>query len=488
MARRRRRTKKPESTDMSPSSMAQRSSAIAEATAGRVIPDHELTVLGFSNINRYFDLDDPNNGPAVVYRRIDPYACFLNGFNSVDDISDPHQGAAYDAGLTYNDPLYAMTPYAQYIESDVWPILTNLFSIGTGTRYAVGFSEFVRYNAFLLRAYAWLLIPLTINNLTYHFDWSKVAPFTDAVPAHLYTIAENLNASDTGIVGTWLPLMRRLDSKVAFPRILAEVKRNLIPMLSIDLNGRLQVPMVFSLATTTAETVYNSVTQKLDYLDVDLADAGAVFSSFLPFPFKDQLPWALPSGPVIDVDRDSGWFNSAVKDYLIYGDTGDPDVGHAMICDEGGDNTTLHFTRHCQTTWAELKMASVWAVTDELVDDLFWLLTMHHYGNVEIIDDSFDYFTYDGTEIDHGEAGFRYLDFVNSRFASYDVDYGVQKPGLQGSEVFIAPINRMMRVQCSYDFCLEILKNVTASMAGASLRELRYTIASMVQFGLSQPV
>jgi hypothetical protein len=465
------------------SSRAQSSAAVGALVAGTALPDHELTVIGLANVTRRFDLDEPSNGPTVVFRTVTPFANFTNGFSATetDGWSEGDTGAALDTTVVdVTDGLYAVTNMAQYVETDVWPVLLNLFSSGTGVRHNVTFSEFVRYQAMLIEAYARMLSPLVINHLCYHFDWSKVFPFSGNVPTFLYTIADNLDATDVGLANRWLPILKRFESKIAFPRMISEVKRLLSPMLSIDLNGRLLINTVYNMATASADAVETTVTGYLDYLEVQLASASSLFSSFLPFPLKDMMPWTFSMGPMVDVDRESGWFNSPAKNLYVFNDTGDPDIGDCMVFDEATGSKSLYYTRHTQPIWTEIRQATMYELTDDVTDDKFRLVTPHKYFNIHIIDDAFDVFTYDGTQIDDASVGFRYIDFADCRFASKDVDYGTQKPGLLGAELTLEPINRLMRVETSYQFNIEILKVVTANMAGASLRELRYTIQSLV--------
>jgi hypothetical protein len=466
----------------SPTSRAQTSATMAEAVAGRQIPDHELSVLGFSNVVRRFDLDEPTNGPSVVFRQVDPYAGFTQGFSATDSTGSAQDtNAAYDVSVA--DPteaLYPVTRMAWDFQTDVWPILSNLFTSGTGTRATVSINEFIRYQAMLMIAYSYALTPIIINHLTYHFDWSKVAPFQPIVPKYMYDLANNLDATDTGIAETYIPLLKRFDNKIAFPALINEIKRVLTPMLSVDLNGRLQVPIVLSPATVTTANIVDAVTSYLDYIDVTLDSSAAVFTSFLPFPLREMNPWGFPLEPVIDVDRDSGWYNSGVKSISTFGDTNDPDITLSMVCDEGATNDIIYYTRHTQPIWAEVKMSSVWRLTDDVTDDEFQLITPHKYKNVIIIDDAFDFFAYDGSQILAASVGFRYIEFANSRFASTDVDYGTQKPGMLGAEISQYPLNRLMRLETESVWSLETLKLVTSQMAGASIRELRYTIKALV--------
>jgi hypothetical protein len=465
---------------------AQIGATLAESAAGRVIPDHELNVLGFGNVTRFFDLDEPSNGPSVVFRKVFPYAAFWQGFSAVDSTGAAQDGdAAYDTSVA--DPttaLYPVTRMAWDFQTDVWPVLANLFSSGTGQRSTVSINEFIRYQSMLMLAYTYALTPVIVNHLTYHFDWSKVAPFTATVPRFMYDLASNLDASDVGLAETYLPLLRRFDNKIAFPHMINEIKRMLTPMLSIDLNGRIHVPMLFDPSTITSATVVAQVTALLDYIDVTLSSAGPVFASFLPFPISDMDPWSYPSEPVIDVDRDSGWFNSNVEGYSTFGDTTDPTINKVLVCDEAETDTALFYTRHTQPIWSEIKMATIFRLTDDATDDEFQLITPHQYSSAILLDDSFDSFAYDGSQILAASVGFRYIEHINCRFASTDVDYGTQKPGLMGAELGYLPLVRIMRLETAYVWSLDVLKVITAQMAGSSIRELRYAIKSAVYSGV----
>jgi hypothetical protein len=472
----------------SPTDRAQVSATLSEAIAKRKIPDHELNVLGYGNVVRRFDLDEETNGPSLMFRIVAPYAAFCFGFTE-GDISDQDTTAATNVGTA--DPttaLYPVTSMATAFSEDVWPILDNLFSSGTGTRPTISVNEVIRYQAMLIDAYSYCLVPIMINYLTYHFDWSKVAPFTGNVPRFLYTIAANLEATDVGLADTYLPLLRRFENKIAFPLILEEAKRMMTPMMSVDLHGRLQVPVRQDPSTAVSSDIVTKVTAYLDYLDDVLVDTSAVLTSFLPFPMAQLDPWNFTPDPIIDVDRDSGWFNSGVKTVSTFGDTGDPVIDSTTLCDEATGDKCVYYTRHTQPVWAEIKLATIFGLTDDVTDDEFQLLTPHQYFKAIVVDDAFDTFEYDGTQILAASVGFRYLEYVNCRYASTDVDYGTMKPGLMGAEISKFPIDRLMRIETSYIFSLPILKQVVANMAGSSVRELRYTIRYLVSEGIADPV
>jgi hypothetical protein len=262
--------------------------------------------------------------------------------------------------------------------------------------------------------------------------------------------------------------------------MLAETKRMLTPMLSIDLHGRLMIPMIHNPSSATTASIVNTVTNWLDYIDVTLANSASTFTSFLPFPMSEMNPWGFNPDPSLDADRDSGWFNSNVKEIDTFGDTGDPTNTVSTLCDEAGVNSCIYYTRHTQPIWSEIKMASIFRLTDDVTDDEFQLITPHRYRKAILLDDVFDNFDYDGSQVLAASVGFRYIEFVNCRYASEDVAYGTQKPGLIGAEIQQYPLNRMMRLETSYVWSLTVMKAVTAQMTGASIRELRYTIKALI--------
>jgi hypothetical protein len=281
--------------------------------------------------------------------------------------------------------------------------------------------------------------------------------------------------------------MKRMENKIMFPRIIAEVKRMMTPMLSVDLHGRLQIPSYWD-----TDTVLSDISSLLDslltYIDGTLTSAGNLFASFLPFPFKASQPWDFSPIPLIDVDRDSGWYNSGCKDVDVFGDTGDPDKYGHLTVDEAGTDKCLFFTRQIQPIWSEVRMATIFRLTDDIADDEFWLITPHRYRKVVLIDDSFDIFEYDGTDVTSANLGYRYLPFANTRYATDKVMQGMQKPGSSGALINKESLDRMVRLDASYLFNVEILKTVAMIAAGSSIRELRFTIRSLVERDMSSPL
>lgn len=495
MARRNRKMPRDqEELSDNPTTRAQQTTARVEAAVGRAVPDQDLTVLGLSNVNRAFDLDDPTNGPACVFRRTYPFMCFIYGFTAAGSISDQDDDSATNTALSASAALYPVTRYAQYVESDVWPVLANLFASGTGQRYNISFSEFVRYNAMLYKAHSLMQTVMTINHLAYHFDWSSVTPFSPVVPKYIYDMATTLDATDVGLASRWLPLIRRFDTKVMFPRIIDDIKRMYTPMYSVDLHGRLLIPVYDFPIATDADTIQTAVVDLLDYLDVELKAASALFASFLPFPASIAQPFTLPAGGSIDIDRESGWLNSGLRPYEIFGDTGDPtevlanyfSVTGTTAPDPALVNLT-YFTRHTQATWAELRLSAVYEMFSNTVDDTYALISPHLYGPAYIVDDAQDYFEYEGQYIDYTSTGWRYMNYISCRYTLGGIAHGVQQPGTLGAEIGHDPYRRMIRQQVQYDWNLEVLKQISYQMSGASIRELRFAIQEAVVRGVNSP-
>lgn len=445
------------------------------------------TPLGVSNINRYFTLSDRSNGPTVIIRSCYTNTSYLGGFSSTesDGISVGDYGAAVDTTITPADaPLYAITDYAKMVQADVWPVLLNLFATGTGSRREISFSEFVRYTAMWLWSYRQLYFIVQLNTLAYHYDWTKVAPFSDVVPQQIYDLAAIFDATDVGLNNRWLPLMERLGTMVAFPNLIKDTQRMLTPMLSIDLNGRLLFPTPSGnpfADPDAADNIYNQVDEKLGYIETTNADAGAIMTTFLPFPAASMPLWQVSSVPVVDVPRETGWFNSGVRSISPFGDTGDPDETECLIYNkvEGAvfaDPVVPFFTRLAQPTWDEVAMTSIFELETRDLDDVYRQITPHGYANVIIADDAGGYIVYDGTAFANDSEESAYVNFVDSRFAEGDIPFGRQTPGFLGSGVPWSAAMRLLRQQMHSDFALSAIKAVLANATGGSLREIRQSI------------
>jgi hypothetical protein len=450
--------------------------------AGVQLADHELTVMGVANVARRFDLDEPNNGPAVIFRKVVPYAGFVYGFSKAGSVDNQDVSASTNvADTAISSALTPVTPMAQFYESDVYPLLKNLFQSGTGSRYSVSMSETVRYYAMLLRAYYIIRDVITINNLAYHFDWTKVYPFTDVTPTMLYEAATAMDATEVGIAERWLPLMKRFESHLMFPRMLAETKRLMTPMLSVDLNARLLVPTFKDPFNYDLSGSFNECKLLIDYCDIQLRDTRGLLQSFLPFPIMAMAPWACDTNPAIDIDRMTGWWNSGPREISEFGDTGDP-AGNESVFFGTSSNAgrTIWHTRHAAPTWSEVKMGTIWRLNEVPVDDNFWMLTPHRYGAVSLPDDAGDIYYFDGGSVEPASVGWRYTDYAHLRFASTELTFGSLHPGMSGCYIDYEPVLRMLRLEVGSVFHTTILKDVAVMAAGSSLREVRTNILGRV--------
>jgi len=473
--------------------------AIRGAVAGHPPGDHELSVVGIGNVNRRFDLDEPTNGPSLVFRGCVPCSGITHGWSSFDDTSGSSQDwdAATNVALDPDEPLYPITVMAAAMAEDVWPVIATIFASGTGSRYKPTLPAFVRYQSMVCEAYSELLLPITINHLTYHMDWSDIFPFTGQVPTWLYDYATSLEATDVGLAQYWLPLMKRLDTKVVFPRLVEEIKRALRPRKSVDLNGRIAVTLPGTLTVQDGfRQVYDRIDAKIQYLDAKLADAGSVFTTFLPFPISVSQPWALDLNPSIDVLMETAAFNSGCTNIRVFGDTNDPtfskDFMLKAVASTGLPLETrvttepgIFYSRTPQPTWAEIRLSTLFELTTRLTDDTYRTHTLHSWTQSFIVDDAKDLCVWEGAANGTSHIGYRYLDYANSRFAYSDVEYGTMKAGLTGCEIILSPVMRLARLDTSHMYHLQTLKAIHTQLTGASLRELRTTFSGFVQNDMS---
>lgn len=457
------------------------------AMSSSAIADHELTVLGVGNVNRYFDTDDYSNAPSCIFRHVDPYAAITQGF-STGSISDQDVGAALDVTEeNVTTPLYPITDAAKVIESDVWPVVKTLMESGTGQRHSVSISEFVRYVAMVHASYDHLRWILTINVLAYHFDWTKVAPYSDTVPSHIYKLAEAYNATDVGLASKWLPLFRRLETKILFPRLVEELKRVTSPTIAPGISARLIIPVPVANLLNDADHVEKRVTDWLDYVETRLPRTSAMMNSFFPFNISAQNPWSVEQFGGIDVHRELGMWNSGVAPNTVFGDTDDPHPGDSLIVvtDKDSDQTVepaLWHTHQPQPTWAEVRQATIYNLHSNTLDDTWQLVTPHKYGTIIFMDDFDGYVEYDGSVYTDLSANAVYEHFANSRFVNQTkgINGGTMRDGVIGAELNYLPMKRIMRSEVRYMLHIELLVSIAQKMAGASLRELRATIAQAV--------
>ena len=462
-----------------------------DLTAHLSQPDHELNVVGLANVNRKFTINDPSNGPTILFRVASAYINFTHGWSKTGDVSDQDFEAAVDTTLPRDAVLYPILPMAVDFEEEVWPYLSNLFSSGTGSRNPVKMQEFVRYQAMTLTAYQQALVPVMLNHLTYHFDWTKVFPYTQSVPKFLYDLCVQYDCTDVGIANRWIPLLKRFDSLIAFPRMIAEIKRLYTPMKSVDLRGRILVPINSSnLMVDHASDTFDRVTKLLDYVHNDLYIPGAAISSFLPFPLANFDLWSFPVEAPIDVSRANGWYNSGLKNVDPFGDTGDPSSKDQMVAtlsSTGGTvDRVMFLTQNAQPTWGELRWSNVFEVKLDLLDNTYYLGSMHKLGGVVVVGELDSYAFYDGEVITSDQMK-RYENYVNCRFIEDDLTLGRLSPGFIASTFDRDSYVRLIRQESTYAWNTEVLKSVAINLAGASLREVRWTISQGVAAGVSSP-
>lgn len=471
----------------SPTTRARASSVTSEFMAGAPVTELDTVTVGMANVNRRFDLDDPSNGPSVIFRQVTPFASLIEGFSATENgWGDQDTGAATDTTVgNVADPLYPVTTMGHTMEKELWPSVKQLFSGGVGYRATVGFSEFIRYEACILKAYARVYQVLVLNKLAYHFDWSQVYPFTSAVPPVIIEMSENFRCTDIDIASFWAPTLRRFENKIIFPNLIHETKRMLNPMLSIDMQGRLLVPFNTNILAgpIAGDLLKVEVETLLNFIDAELNNVSSLMNSFIPFPLMELDPWSVNLGNLIDAHRENGWYNSNVLATSTFGDTGDPVVKQHMVMytddEDQPTQTGLFYTRQTQPTWSEIKMTSVWHHQAHLVDDRFRIMTNHLYGNIHIVDDAKDVVSYTGGEFTKADIGYRYVDFTNCRFANPDLEYGSMKPGVMGARFPYDPLVHLATLETLEIFAIPQLKLIAAQGAGSSLRQVREDLKSI---------
>jgi hypothetical protein len=465
-------------------------------SAGAALPDQDATTLAVANINRFFDADDPSNGPSCIFRMVQPFSAISRGFTATS-ITDQDDGAATDVSVL--DPTTALLPVtvaAQYLEDDVWPILQRLMESGTGSRATASFSEFVRYTSMVHVVYDHLRYILTINYLAFEYDWTKVFPYSGVVPQVIYDLAEDLDATDVGVASRWLPYIRRLEQLVMWPRIVDQIKRQMTPMMTSGPGGRMMIPTPRNnfLQGTDADDIEGRIAELLDYIKVNMHAFSALLTSFIPFNVGAMDPWSMANVGAVDINRESGWWNSGVSTTSTFGDAGDPTIKESTMVTTSStsDVTTLnalYHTNYPQPTWGEIKNASIFVLHDEAVDDTYALLTKHQIRKITIVDDNGTKLTYDGTDYPDTDGSnlFRYDHFTASRYVSSNnggITHGKLRSETIGAEIPFTPIKRLMRTEIRYDYNIELMTEIAQQMAGASLRELRSVIKDRVAAGV----
>lgn len=469
------------------------SSVTNDVIAGIQVAAHDTTVMGLGNVNRDFVRSDETNGPSVIIRGVYPFQALTHGFTK-SDISAQDT----DAGLTLGDAgvtIYPVTEAAKNLERDVFPVITQLLESGTGSRTSVSFSDFARYTNIVIAAYTAIRDVISMNTLAYHYDWTSVYPFTDAVPPLIYEYATASQATDVDLADQWLPLIRRLETKVMFPRVMEEIKRQMTPMTTPSMGGRLLVPLNSAvLSSGQGSILLAKVKTWLDELDSpEYSKIGAVLNSFIPFNVGNANPWAFDNFGDVDLNRESGWWNSSPKQIDAFGDTGDPSTTYELtIHTDGEDGPTtvpaLIHTIYPQPTWGEIKNMTIMNLQEEAVDDTYRLLTMHKYGNIKIYSDVSPVtnpITYGQTTFTTASDEYYYERFANCRWTNNGSSQGRLRPESMGAEIPYITIKRMVRQETRFLFSIELLSVIALELSGASLREVRRTIRDATNTMLS---
>lgn len=449
--------------------------------------------MGISNVDRSFLFAAEDNNPTVIWRNSTPFAGFVYGFSSEesDGISTGDFDAAVNTSVTPgNASLYPVTPVADAFNANAWPVFDNLFTAATGKHGVVPFSAFVRYTAMVTRAYTLLRTVMLINHLAYHFDWKSVAPFTDVVPNNVYDLSGIWDADDASIQAKWLPLMRRLETKILPPTMVAEIKRQTQPMLSIDLNGRLLVNYQSVNTLTDPGDLFAAVADLLEYIEVSLSQYTGVIMVYLPYTLGSSDPWAFVPEAVIDVERATGWYNSGLAFVNPFGDTGDPVPTNSLMFTEQESNPQLYetslnwWTRSASPTWGEVKEASIFTLYENLTDDVYSLSSLHRHTYVTMLDRANNGADYDGTAVT-GDL-LRYSDYTSCRFRNGDFAGGISEPGYMGASIASSQYFKMLSLEVENQFTIPALRQVVANMAGSSVREIRDSVMATFQTGIAR--
>ena len=457
-------------------------------------------MLGFANLSRSFDYDTSRTRmgrrPPFFLRNCFPQIAFYEGFSASAAPSagvNTDIGAAIDNTVTDIDSeLYPVTPYAQQFESTVWPTIQNILRGGLGQRVAVSFSAFVRYIASTHVCYCSLRDAVTLNILAFHYDWSKVFPFSDVVPKEIQAWAGLLNCDDAGMARYWIPRMQRLEARIMFPGWMHETRQALKPLLSLEMAPELWIPRFTQ--RSEFSSIIEGIDNSLDYVEVELGDVEAVLKSFLPFPISQMDPWRFDE-PAPDVMRWNGFINEGLANYTTFG-TGSVDVdsnlrfngtvvnGKITPADDGVDIKWLTQTE--APIWAALKYGGFFmdATNPTLTEHL--QIGMHQTANVAIVSDTtattianmITAFSASLTIEGRDQAWFRNLRFAGAR--GEGIDDGYFMPGHILGTVEGEGLLRLVELQCLADFSFQALQRLSVITLGRSLREVQRTLLELI--------
>lgn len=453
---------------------------------------------------RFSDADLAVGIPPFIHRQVEPFAAFARGWSSKEDTMEQSDtGEPLDTTLASGafDTLYPVTLYARVWSDQVWPMIQTILRSGIGSRVEAAISEtaVVRYLALGIEVYSQLLAVLHTNRLAYHFDWTKMSPFTPDIPAAAFARANSLKASDVEVGDIWLPLIRRAESIIMFPEVALEIKRTMQPYLSLDMHPILTVPAVTIIddtqdtsGTDDADAVATKIKGYLDFMDKTLANTQALLRTFIPFDLASIGPWNL-SEYQTDPMTEAGHWNSGIQGISPFeSDTTSADVEETTIEDDqtflspGSTTFTSGFeagglsfsfdSRYPQPIWGEVKRSCMYRYrvrkTGTSTHFERTLLSPHLVQKMYFVEDdgTLDTINQDDTAIT------RFFRYVNSKFYGSAVNYGVSKPGYLTSLIHLDAVERLMYQEVINNYDVPRLRNILGATTGASNRVVRELI------------
>lgn len=450
--------------------------------SGILVPSsvHQGTIMGLGNITGKFDITDGVTAPSVVFRQVTPYASMLEGWSKTGSRSDQDGNLLLSTLDPYTTPFFPITNYAKAWLDELGPVYNRLFDSSLTSYNAPELYLVARYQAALIKTYSYLYSLMVLNHITYHMDWSSISPYNGHVPKYLYTMCTTVGADDITLAQEWMPTVRLLENHILPPWVVAEIKRMLTPMKTVDLAGHILVPLAFTSNGTTKAGLSQSLFYLEQLIELTCSDARKVIQAYVPYPLSSQDIWSV-ADPVVDPLRLSGWFNSGCRTTDSFGDTGDPSADNLTIADEaGGSIIPFYSITGGSPTWEEVKLSTVYELTDE-VDDEFTLLTPHKYGNIVIHDDFLQTSTYNGTSIAKSDAKFELLNFVNCRLAISDgtVLHGMQAPGYRYCEINQSAVDQLIILEVLDNYHYDEMRMLASAGAGNNIRLRRREIHQM---------
>ena len=453
---------------------------------------------------RYNSADLTVGIPPFIHRQVEPFAAFMRGWSSKADAMEQADTAeVLDTTLVSGafDTLYPVTLYARVWDDQVWPMIQTILRSGIGSRVesAISESAVVKYFGMGIEVYALLLQVLHTNKLAYHFDWTKLSPFTPDIPAAAFARASSMKASDTEIGDIWLPLLRRAESLIMFPEVALEIKRTMQPYLSLDMHPVLTVPIVQAIddtqdtsGTDDADAAAVSLKSYLDFMDKTLANTQALLRTFIPFDLASIGPWNLPDYQT-DPMMEAGHWNSGIQGVSTFeSDSTASDVEETVIEDDQtflasgstGFTTTAELggisfsfdSRYPQPIWGEVKRSCMYRYrvrkTGATTHYERTLLSPHLVQKMYFVSDDgvLDTIDQDDTAIT------RFFRYVNSKFYGSVVNYGVSKPGYLTSLIHLDAVERLLYQEVVNNYDVPRLRNILGATTGASNRVVRELI------------